>query len=377
MSIMVERGHLPIRVHAPDPPPILSRPLRHPPPRFRTVTRLRLLVLVSVLSVVFVTVLIYLSIPLYAPSHREHHHVDTFRTPVPYVSFDGRPPQVCSHKVFYPSSSVTPLADSFPPPSPPSPYPLHASPPMLPNSLLHFLENGITCFDVDLFLTTDDVLFMGHPTDTTDYLTWSMNPKPAMPAPPALWVETLSSAEVERLDPLGYVPRFSVVVSELSDALSGQPSDRAPLSFITVEPKGRLNGHEGMMLLGWLFNNMTRPLASTFLLVADHHRTAAQLTELWPSVQLVLPLRDRGIASDSSAAMMCDEARGREEREAILHPYKYIWPSDKSLVRCGRDPQGGDDILQAARKKGKILGTWSAKGEHSGIASAGRHAISH
>ena len=344
----------PLRLIGVEPsPPTTFRSIPRHPIRLR-LTRARLLALLACLSAVFLLSFSYLALPMFS-SYRSG---DPLRFS-PY-SPTSRVPQVCSHKVFLPTTSISPLADSFPPPSPPSPYPLHAVPPMLPNSLVHFLYSGISCFDVDLFLTADDVLFMGHPTDAAAYLASTLPSPPPQPTAPTLYVETLTSWEIERMDPLGYVPRFSTVVSTLRRILSVPSSGRLPLSFVNVEPKGRLNSHEGFMRCASVFAELPPPLTSVFILIVDLHQSAAQVQKYYPAVPLTLALRDRNVSRDSSAGWVCDAERTREQRDAVMLPYKFIWPSETSIGVCGQANDGGPDLIQAARKRGKLVGTWSA-----------------
>ena len=393
LGVAVERGgshlhlhHHPIRIstdsspsHSISTPPLTSTShrlsQRHPPSSslLRHLTRLRLLALLSSLSIGFLLLLSYLALSSSSPSSSPsplyrllHSHSNdapppnlTHRTP---YNRPIRVPQVCAHKAFLPPNSTSSplLADTFPPPPPTiPPHPLHASPPMLPHSMVHFLRVGVSCFDLDLFLTADDVLFMGHPTDTAAYLT-SLHPpsQPFPPPPPLLYVETLTAAQIEALDPAGYVPRWSVVVEVLMRELSVPSEGRASLSFVTVETKGRLNSAEGYVLVASAFAALEGPLAGVFLLLADRHLEAAQVQRLYPSVPLVLPMRDRNMRRESTAGTVCDGERSRAEREAVMRPYKWLWPSYKIMLTCGRDREGGADVLQEARKKGKIVGTW-------------------
>ena len=266
---------------------------------------------------------------------------------------------ICAHKAFLPPSSPSPLAPSFPPaPSHPN---AGFSPPMLTSAVMAFLSHGVSCFDVDLFWSSDDVLFFGHPTDSAAYLSAAAGTSTAAPVPSSSsapqYVETLSSASIASLDPQGYVLPFTVFVSSLSAYLDAQPS--LSISLFDIEPKGRLNSPSGHLVLAAAISAIpNRTLRDSIVLLVDSADSAQAVMQQHPGMQLGLPLRDRGVKEGSSAWRVCSPHLSRQERMRELAPYRWVWPSDKSIVACGRDGEGGDDLIQAARRQGKRVGTW-------------------
>ena len=265
------------------------------------------------------------------------------------------PSTFCSHKAYLPSNHRTSLAPSFPPSA--GSVSLFASPVLL-SSITAFLSSGITCFDIDVFSTADNVLMVGHPTDTQLFLSSGRPAQPVSMAASAtgLYVETLTFATIRTLDPLSYI----MTLDELLTALPVvQSSTGTAIEFITVEPKGKLVHQTG---IDTIVTQLNQPIHER---IRDHinllvgvSATAATLRKNYPWLQTGLPLRDVGVEEGSSADIVCDARRTLTERLSTLAPYTWVWPSDKSVLRCGRVMDGGEDLIQRVRRDGKRVGVW-------------------
>ena len=265
------------------------------------------------------------------------------------------PSTFCSHKAYLPSSHRNSIAPSFPPSA--GSVSLFASPVLL-SSISAFLSSGVTCFDIDVFSTADSVLMVGHPTDTQLFLHAGRPAAPVSVAASAtgLYVETLLASTIRALDPLSYI----MTLDELLAALPlVQSATGASVDFVTVEPKGKLNSATGIDAIVSRLNQPAHAsVRSRINLLVSVSATAASLRRSHPWLQTGLPLRDVGVAEGSSADVVCDARRPLAERLAALQPYTWLWPSDKSVMRCGRVADGGEDLIQRVRRDGKRVGTW-------------------
>ena len=265
------------------------------------------------------------------------------------------PSTFCSHKAYLPSTHRSSLAPSFPPPT--GTVSLFASPVLL-SAMTAFLSNGITCFDIDVFSTADNVLMVGHPTDTQAFLSSGRPAAPVSVAASAtgLYVETLLSTTIRTMDPLSYI----MTLDELLAALPAvQSSTGVTIEMITLEPKGKLNNEAGIETIINHFNQPSHEhLRTRINMLVSVATIATTLRKLHPWLQTGLPLRDRGVEQDSSAAIVCDPHRPIADRLATLAPYSWVWPSDRSVERCGAVLDGGEDLIQRVRREGKKVGVW-------------------
>ena len=265
------------------------------------------------------------------------------------------PSTICSHKAYLPSSHRASIAPSFPPSG--GSVSLFASP-VLASSIAAFLSSGITCFDIDVFSTADNVLMVGHPTDTQAFLSSGRPAPPVSVAASAtgLYVETLLSTTIRALDPLSYI----MTLDELLTALPlAQAATGVNVDFVTIEAKGKLNHEAGLDAIVDRLNQPAHEAVRTHInLLVGVSATAASLRKKYPWLQTGLSLRDVGVEEGSSADVFCDIRRAVNERLNTLAPYTWVWPSDKSVMRCGRVADGGEDLIQRARREGKRVGVW-------------------
>jgi len=169
-------------------------------------------------------------------------------------------------------------------------------------------------------------------------------------------VETLMASTIRALDPLQYIMTLDELLVALSQV---QLNTGTAIEFITLEPKGKLNTLAGIESVIEAFNQPSHQhLRTRINVLVSSAATANILRKQHPWLQTGLPLRDRGVEEGSSADVVCDVSRTVTERLAVLAPYSWVWPSDRTVERCGRVTDGGEDLIQRVRRDGKRVGVW-------------------
>eukprot|EP01065_Artemidia_motanka_P019411 TRINITY_DN23067_c0_g1_i2.p1 TRINITY_DN23067_c0_g1~~TRINITY_DN23067_c0_g1_i2.p1 ORF type:complete len:264 (+),score=70.91 TRINITY_DN23067_c0_g1_i2:265-1056(+) len=242
---------------------------------------------------------------------------------------------VCSHRGVH-SPWQSPIGSPLYPPLPGSP--------LVQAMQWHSKRLGIQCFDLDVSVTLDGKMLVGHPYESKRVL--------RLPDVPG----NLTEAAVRRIDERG-------ALAGLADVLAQAQQSR--VRTLTLEPKHKLSEDFALLrqFAAATAAAVTPTLRIYLIFFGDAADTVRRLRSEFPGLRFALGMRDTPAGALLRA---CDGEAGAGE---ALAPYDMIMPSVAAWARCKAH------LHKEIRRKRILVHTWTIDTAEAVVGALGSDAV--